>query len=140
MKNEIPNNATACIIYNPMKDEVDFNEPNFPIEIPRKKIILSQNPEVNPFLEAERCVKEFTAEQVFVLVPGRRFDIFGNRKGRGLGWYDRFLSKIPENWTKIGVLYEKDLSKENLKINSWDQKMDMLVIRKEDEWLVKKLK
>lgn len=139
MKNEIPNNATACIIYNPMKDEVDFNEPNFPIEIPNKKIVLSQNPKIDPFMEAKKCIEKYKAEQVFVLVPGRRFDIFGNRKGRGLGWFDRFLSKIPENWKKIGVLYKKDLSKVVLQTNSWDQKMDMLIIRKEDEWLVKNI-
>jgi 5-formyltetrahydrofolate cyclo-ligase len=130
---------TACILYKPMKDEVDFNEPSFPIEIPHNKIILSQNPKIDAFVEAKNCTLKFEGENVFVLVPGREFDLKGNRKGRGGGWYDRFLSKIPENWIKIGVLYEKDLNKETLLTNPWDQKMDVLVVRNENGWSVKNI-
>jgi 5-formyltetrahydrofolate cyclo-ligase len=39
------------------------------------------------------------------IVPGIAFDGEGNRVGRGLGYYDRFLSKLCETTEKIGVGY-----------------------------------
>lgn len=38
------------------------------------------------------------------IVPGMAFDSRGNRLGRGKGYYDRFLSKIPDTY-KIGLCF-----------------------------------
>lgn len=38
------------------------------------------------------------------IVPGMAFDSRGNRLGRGKGYYDRFLSKIPDAY-KIGLCF-----------------------------------
>lgn len=38
------------------------------------------------------------------VIPGMSFDLQGNRLGRGKGYYDRFLPKIP-NAYKIGICF-----------------------------------
>ncbi len=39
------------------------------------------------------------------VVPGIAFDREGNRVGRGLGFYDRFLHRLDKNTERIGVAY-----------------------------------
>ena len=46
-----------------------------------------------------------------VIVPGVAFDREGNRLGRGKGYYDRLLPKLP-NAYKIGICYPYQLVKE----------------------------
>ncbi|MDD5450140.1 MAG: 5-formyltetrahydrofolate cyclo-ligase [Candidatus Omnitrophica bacterium] len=46
-----------------------------------------------------------------VLVPGLSFDIEGNRLGRGKGYYDRFLKKLPKNALTIGLCFDFQIQK-----------------------------
>jgi 5-formyltetrahydrofolate cyclo-ligase len=41
-----------------------------------------------------------------VVVPGVAFDRRGNRLGRGKGYYDRFLRKLPDKTTSIGLAFD----------------------------------
>ncbi len=46
-----------------------------------------------------------------VIVPGLAFDKKNNRLGRGCGYYDRFLKKLPKDTPKIGLGFRFQLFK-----------------------------
>ena len=64
-----------------------------------------------------------------VIVPGVVFDVKMARYGRGLGYYDRFLSKLP-NVKVIALAYDFQVSKRELKLDDWDIKMDYIITEK----------
>ncbi len=59
-----------------------------------------------------------------VIVPGIAFDAKGNRLGRGLGYYDRFLKQTPA--VKVGLCYDFQIV-ESVPAESFDVPMDMVV-------------
>ena len=60
-----------------------------------------------------------------IIVPGMAFDSKGHRLGRGKGYYDRFLSRVP-NIYKIGVCFPFQLV-DNVPSESTDILMDEVI-------------
>jgi 5,10-methenyltetrahydrofolate synthetase len=137
MFNEFKNTIGYCdiaIIYKPMEGEECFEDSEFPISIPSRKIILTQDRHEDPCVWAEKCMDIVAANQTYVLIPGSKFDRRGVRYGKGGGWYDRFLSTVPRKWIRIGVTNVSNLSENNLIKQDWDQVMDWLVVNHGKTW------
>ncbi len=64
-----------------------------------------------------------------IIVPGVGFDKAGNRIGYGAGYYDRFLSQITAQITKIALAYEIQIV-EKIKVNQYDIPVDKIVTEK----------
>ncbi len=88
------------------------------------------DPAADPFGCAASILADAPSQaRVYLLVPGTRFDRFGTRRGRGGGWYDRFLSRLPRAWLRIGVATDGRLVDAPLLRQPWDEPMDWLVER-----------
>lgn len=61
-----------------------------------------------------------------ILVPGLAFTRAGQRLGRGGGYYDRFLARLPESTTKLGVCFEVQIV-ETLPAELHDQNVDAVI-------------
>jgi 5-formyltetrahydrofolate cyclo-ligase len=61
-----------------------------------------------------------------IVVPGLAFTTQGNRLGRGAGFYDRYLTSIPETTLKVGVCFEFQRIPE-IPVEPHDVKMDVVV-------------
>ena len=124
-----------AIVYKPMADEVNYNKIHFlktALKQIKNKIVLSQSKDGDPFEQAKQIIKTVGKAKTFLLIPGQQFDIDGTRKGKGAGWYDRFLSKVPKDWLKIGIANHKQFSTEKLQRQEWDEPMDWVIICGED--------
>jgi len=67
----------------------------------------------------------------FIVVPGVAFDAKGNRLGRGKGYYDRLLPRIPTAY-KAGICFPFQLVEE-VPAESFDVRMDIIITINEDE-------
>ncbi len=129
---EFISQCDICVLYEPIQGEIDYNDPGFPLVLSGKRILLPQSDETDPFFWADKIFKEHRGCKVCVLVPGKTFDTSGTRHGRGGGWYDRFLSKIPVEWVRVGVAYASQISDTPLLKNSWDEPVDWIITKDED--------
>lgn len=116
------------ILYEPFEDEVDYRIKSFPIDLPPKNFVISKSKNNDPIKMAKICVENYKEANPYLLVPGTCFDIFGTRHGRGVGWYDRFLSQVPKSWLRVGICPTSKFFTTQIKRNDWDQLMDWLLI------------
>lgn len=74
-----------------------------------------------PYGVSEPATSRFIAlkDLDLVITSGVAFDKKGNRLGRGKGYYDRFLSKIPKDTPTIGLAYQLQILP-TLPVNSSD--------------------
>lgn len=135
---KIVSKCTASILYIPAKNEVDYNDSSFPLKIPWNNLIISKDRASDPFEWAENSVAKFKNAEVFILIPGTRFDAHGTRHGKGGGWYDRFLSKVPPKWLKIGVVDALQMSPTKLLRQDWDEPVDWVLVKDKTSWQVYK--
>ena len=83
-------------------------------------------------LEPKLSVRQDASRQVLpeqidvVLVPGLAFDRFGNRLGRGKGYYDRFLRRLPDNVLTIGLAFD-GMIRNHIPHDENDQPVKMVV-------------
>jgi 5-formyltetrahydrofolate cyclo-ligase len=65
-------------------------------------------------------------EGLLVFVPGVAFDLFGNRLGRGKGWYDRLIKQDLEKAIVVGLAYDFQIV-EAVPAEEWDQKVHYVI-------------
>jgi 5-formyltetrahydrofolate cyclo-ligase len=125
--------SRAAILYTPLTSEVNLMTLAISMLIPGKKIFLPADKTANPFVWAKKCLKLLNGMDVCVFIPGQAFDRHGTRHGRGFGWYDRFLSKIPAHWIRIGIGKKENFSQTAIKREPWDESMDWIIINDKGE-------
>ncbi len=114
--------GSGVITYHPLLGEVDPGK-YVPISKITRVHLIHPDRSLDPFVEAEKAKTLFTDLSPILFVPGKKFDTTGTRHGRGGGWYDRFLSAVPDTWIRIGFCYLEQLSETPLLRESWDMPM-----------------
>ena len=61
-----------------------------------------------------------------VIVPGLAFDRGNNRLGRGKGYYDRFLSMLPQDVITVGLAFDFQLT-ESLPTEAHDMRLQQII-------------
>ena len=139
--------ATTVLLYHSLKDEVDThafirkwsNEKRIllPVVIGDElELRLYTGPEdmaTGTYGIEEPVGETFTdyADIDFIAVPGVAFDRKGNRLGRGKGYYDRLLPRIPAAY-KAGICFPFQIVEE-VPAEAFDICMDIIITSNEDE-------
>lgn len=129
----------ASILYKPLRNEVDYNNSPFPLEIQINNLTLPNNKDGNPFEWAAKCIAKFKNTKPYILIPGTQFDKYGTRYGKGVGWYDRFLSKVPGTWLRIGIAHKSQISNTQLVRQGWDEPVDWIIVHNNNLWEIYKI-
>lgn len=115
-------NARTLLLYSPLPDEVDIStlldslaQSGRTVVLP--KVIDSENMELRLYTGRQDLtvgaygIMEPTGDLFTALdnidtaiIPGMAFDRSGHRLGRGKGYYDRMLAKMPNTY-KIGICF-----------------------------------
>jgi 5-formyltetrahydrofolate cyclo-ligase len=61
-----------------------------------------------------------------VIVPARAYDLKGNRLGRGVGYYDRFLTRLKRSATTVGLVFDQQIV-DAVPVEPHDVAVDMVV-------------
>ena len=76
------------------------------------------------------CIEVSSQDMDLILVPGVGFDRQGQRLGRGLGLYDRYLSTLPSKVCRIGLYFSfQEIHK--IYTEPHDQRLDLIITEKE---------
>ena len=139
--------ANTILLYYSLKDEVDTH--SFIRKWSNKKrivlpVVVGDDLELRIYSGPEDMatgsygIEEPTGELFtdyaaidFIAVPGVAFDSKGNRLGRGKGYYDRLLPRIPSAF-KAGICFPFQLVEE-VPAESFDIRMDIIITINEDE-------
>ena len=62
-----------------------------------------------------------------MVVPGLAFDQQHHRLGRGAGYYDRFLSTLPETAATVGLAFDFQLT-ESLPTQAHDIRLQQIIV------------
>lgn len=137
--------ANTILLYHALPDEV--NTSSLLDELKDKTILLPrvvneeemelryytgrQDLQTGAFGIMEPCGEPFTEYQQIdvAVIPGMAFDETGHRLGRGRGYYDRFLSRVPYLY-KIGLCFHFQLMG-NVPTDENDIPMDLVISGKE---------
>jgi len=123
-----------CVLYSPYETEADPQ--GIPFVLPNKKVIVPCGLGTDPVDFGKEMAERFLDLSGFVLVPGKKFDRFGGRHGRGCGWYDRFLSTIPIHWIRIGICKKESFADTKLVLQEWDEPMDWMIVADKEDFLI----
>ena len=66
------------------------------------------------------------ADGLVVFVPGVAFDAYGNRLGRGQGWYDRALATLHDRAVTVALAYEFQIM-DRIPAEPWDRPVQHIV-------------
>ncbi len=67
------------------------------------------------------------AQLDLVVVPGLAFDKWGNRLGRGAGYYDCFLAKLPARTVKVGLAFDFQMIDSVPTVDGQDIPLDLVI-------------
>lgn len=145
LQNEKVRTADAVFTYYSLPDEVFTHRLNDELVAMGKQVILPKvisdtEMTLHGFRSASDLVEgsfgimepctpvlavEDISERCVALVPGMAFDVEGNRMGRGRGYYDRMLSRIPYIY-KIGVCFQFQMV-DSVPANEYDISMNEVI-------------
>lgn len=80
--------------------------------------------------EPPQFSEELNSKPDFIILPGICFDRKGNRLGRGMGYYDRFLKRMGNESLKIGLSFDFQLF-ERIPAREEDCKVDVIITERE---------
>lgn len=123
--------AKTILLYYPLPDEVDVRPLIDTLVLQGKRVLLPKvisDSELTLHLYRSKAdlvkgafgIMEPTSEEIspnyiedtaVAIVPGMAFDAKGHRLGRGKGYYDRLLSRIPYIY-KVGVCFHFQILKD----------------------------